>query len=311
METPAGATDARKGLRRRLGAFTLMGMVVGCTPPDPAVVLEQNIAACSTGSFPEQRIAACSAVASDADATPAQRAAALIQRGMDRAEQQQYTRAVADFGRALRLDPSNTDALSERGAVHQQRGAYEAALSDFEAALALDPYNSIAAYRRDQALQGRGDSVRQQLAQLTEMLARDPNNAEALNNRCWLLAVNDGDLNAALADCDAALRIAPQSSNTLDSRGLVRLKRGEFAAALGDYEAALALEPREGHYLYGRGLARLRLGDVQAGEADLAAAELLRPGVGAAYASYGYIPTAPAAAAGSQPLSQAAGNAKP
>ena len=253
-------------------------------------MLERNLAQCENGTFPEQRIAACSAVVAAPDADAARRAGALVQRGILRAEQGQHARAIADFGRALRIDANNTDALAERGAVHQQRGAFDLAVRDYDAALAIDPRHPLAAYRRDQALQARVDQVRETIDQLTELITREPQNAEALNNRCWIRAVNDEDVHAALADCDAALRLDPQYAAALDSRGLVHLKRGEYQAALADYEAALAIEPRRGHYLYGRGLARERLGQIAEGRADLAAAEEAEPGIARAYAGYGYIP---------------------
>lgn len=305
METSASKADARQGLMRLAGALAVAAALAACAPADPAVVLQQNLAACDTSDLPNERIAACSAVALDSQATPAQRAAALVNRGMSRAAEGQHARAIADFGRALRIDPANSDALSERGAVHQERGFYELAVRDYEAALAIDPLNSIASYRREQAMQGREDSVQQQISQLTEVLARNPANATALNNRCWLRAVNDIELDVALADCNEALRVQPGDANVLDSRGLVNLKRGDFAAALADYEAALALEPRRGHYVYGRGLARLRLGQAE-GQADLASAEVLEPGVTAAYAGYGYIPSTSAA-----PADASTSNSKP
>lgn len=291
METPAGAADAGQGLSRALAAAALIAALGACAPADPAATLAQNVGICESGNFPEARKTACSAVIADANAEPVQRAAALVHRGVLRAAEGQHARAIADFGLALRLDPNNSDALSERGAVHQERGVLEIALRDYEAALAIDPNNSIAAYRREQALLGRVDDVQQQIAQLTELLMREPRNAPALNNRCWVRAINDEDLNAALADCNAALGIQPGAAQTLDSRGLVYLKRGEFAAALADYEAALAVEPNRGHFLYGRGLARLRLGQEAQGEADLVAAENAEPGVTQLYAGYGYMPT--------------------
>lgn len=291
MEAGTGASDAGEGLMRMLAAIAAAAALAACAPADPATTLAQNITACENGPLPEQQLTACSSVIADASAEPAQRAAALVQRGMVRAAQGEHPRAVADFGRALRLDGANTDAYSERGAVHQQRGAYDLAVRDYDAALAIDPRHSIAAYRREQALQGRVDSVVQQIAQLTELLSREPQNTAALNNRCWVRAINDEDLNAALADCDTAVRIDPRSANALDSRGLVHLKRGEFQAALADYEAALALEPNRGHFLYGRGLARLRLGQAALGDADLVRAETAEPGVAQAYAGYGHIPT--------------------
>ncbi len=276
-------------MMRKLAAMTAVLCIAACAPSDPVAMRARNINACETALLQERQIAACSAVVADAAADPAQRAAALVQRGVARAGRGQHARAVADFGRALRLDPANGDALAERGAVHQERGAYELALRDYEAALAIDPRHAMAAHRRQQALQGQVDAVSRQIEQLSELIAREPGNAAALNNRCWLRAVHDGDLTAALADCDAALRIQP-SANTLDSRGLVRLKRGEFDAALADYEAALALEPNRGHYLFGRGLARRQLGELELGEADLRAAEAAEPGVTQAYAGYGRLP---------------------
>lgn len=301
METPARAANAGQGLARTLALAAFTATLAACSPADPATTLAQNFGICESGNFPEARLTACSAVIADANAEPVQRAAALVHRGVLRAAEGQHARAIADFGLALRLDPNNSDALSERGAVHQERGVLDIAIRDYDAALAIDPANSVAAYRREQALLGRVDDVQEQIAQLTELLMREPGNAPAFNNRCWVRAINDEDLNAALEDCNAALRIEPRSSQALDSRGLVYLKRGDFAAALADYEAALAVEPNRGHFLYGRGLARLRLGQDALGEADLVAAENAEPGVTQLYAGYGYIPTAADIAANAQP----------
>jgi len=48
---------------------------------------------------------------------------------------------------------------------------------------------------------------------------------EAFNNRCWARTVI-GDLQAALKDCNEALRLRPNFVDALDSRGLVNLKSG-------------------------------------------------------------------------------------
>jgi tetratricopeptide (TPR) repeat protein len=296
METPTGAPDARKGLMRLAAALAVAAALAACTPADPAATLAQNLTLCEGQGYPDQRIAACSAVVADPSIEPTRRAAAFVQRGMLRAELGQHARAVADFGRALRLDATNTDAYSERGAVHQQRGAFDLAVRDYDAALALDPRHSIASYRREEAMRGRVDAFSSQLAQLSEILAREPANVAALNNRCWLRATYDQDINAALADCNAAVNGDRRYAAAFDSRGLVHLKRGDFQAAIADYDAALAIEPSRGHYLYGRGLARLHLGLSQQGEADLAAAEAAEPGVAQAYAGYGYLPPTPSTA---------------
>ena len=142
--------------------------------------------------------------------------------------------------------------LAERGDVHERAGFYDRAAEDY----------------------GR-------------LTAIEPGNAKAWNNSCWDLAVL-GRLEEALADCNEALRLAPDDPATLDSRGFTYLKLGRFEQAIADYDAALARNPRDSGSLYGRGLARLRLqNDPEGGRADLAAAKALDPGVAAEFAGYG------------------------
>lgn len=277
-------------MMRAVAAVSLLFVAAACTPTGGRAHTEQEWAACQgETAFQEQRMAACSAVIADARADINRRSDALVLRGVLRGEIGEHARAVADFGRALRLNAENVNALVERGLVHQNRGAYDVAIRDYEAALAIDPRSTAALNRRDIALQGRVDAYAVQISQLDDLLFRDPLNAEALNNRCWIRAINDYDLNAALADCDAAVRIAPRSAAALDSRGLVRLKRGDFEGALSDYEAALVIEPGRGHYIFGRGVARSRLGRAAESAADLQAAEAAEPGVTVQYRSYGII----------------------
>lgn len=235
------------------------------------------------------RIDACTQIIEN-DPDASHRAAALIERGKARVQMNQATRAVADFGRALRLDASNAQALIERGIVHEQRGAYENAIADFDAALKIDPHLSQAASLRLEAMSGRNRSFAMQLEQVTRAIAHDPLNPGYFNQRCWLRVTNNDELDLALADCNESLRLRPNDPNTLDSRGLVHYQRGEFADAEADYAAAVTLAPTNGHYLYGRGLARVRLGQTAEGQADMQRADTLEHGVAAEYESYGVQP---------------------
>jgi hypothetical protein len=95
------------------------------------------------------------------------------------------------------------------------------------------------------------------------------------------------DLLQALSDCDEALRLRPGDRDTLNSRGLVQLKRGVLERAAADYAAAVARDGKDADSLFGRGIARLRLGDMAGGEADIAAAAAIRPGIAEDYVGYG------------------------
>ena len=78
---------------------------------------------------------------------------------------------------------------------------------------------------------------------------------EPLNERCWFRAIHDDELDLALADCSAALKLKPDFAAALDSRGFVELRMNRLDAAIADYSAALAAAPNMAESLYGRGLA--------------------------------------------------------
>lgn len=271
---------------RGLAVLALVGLSA-CAPADPAVRAEQQWVACQTNPMQQQRVEACSAIIADPSTAPARRAEALVERGIVRGEMMQDARAVADFGRALRLDPNLVRAYLERGELHFSRDAFDAAIRDLDAALSLAPGLREAMDLREAALRGRQEGSLDQLDLITQALADRPHDSMLWNNRCWVRAVGGEELEFALADCNEALRLDPRNTAALDSRGLVHFKRGDYAAALADYEAALAIEPGRGHYLYGRGMTRMRMGAVDAGRADLAAAERAEPGIAAIYRTYG------------------------
>lgn len=274
-------------MSRALAALGAMLLASACTPSDPAVRAAADWADCVERPNPMRQAEACTGVIENRANGEARRATALINRATLRADEGQYARAIADLGRALRLSPDDPRVLVERGRIHMVRGAFDEALRSVEAALALDRSSATALQLREQLISARGIAGQSQIERVSEALARDPRNAQLLNERCWLRAVEGVELELALADCDAALAAEPNFGAAFDSRGLVNLKRGALAQALADYEAALKIEPGRGHYLYGRGLVRIALGERAEGEADLAAGEAAEPGVAALYRSYG------------------------
>ena len=109
----------------------------------------------------------------------------------------------------------------------------------------------------------------------------DVQSARVLNSRCWTRALWGQELGQALADCDRALKLHPDTAAYLDSRGLVRLRRGEYDQAIADYTRALKLQPDLAWSHYGRGVAELREGRKDQGQADIDAAIKLQPDIAA------------------------------
>jgi outer membrane protein OmpA-like peptidoglycan-associated protein len=88
-----------------------------------------------------------------------------------------------------------------------------------------------------------------------------PMDAEALNNRCWALAMV-GYFQTALKDCNEALQRWPSYADALDSRGFVKL-------------------------LYGRGIAKKQTGDTAGGDKDIAEAKAIDPAIAAEFDRHG------------------------
>ena len=64
--------------------------------------------------------------------------------------------ALADFSRAVELDPRQAWALASRGQVHRAAGRLAEAVADLDAALAMDPGMAWAVHERDRAREQLG-----------------------------------------------------------------------------------------------------------------------------------------------------------
>lgn len=174
----------------------------------------------------------------------------------------------------------------------------KAALSDKLAAVTTDlpprkplaieePTDPAGFLRRgdERALHGEFELARRDF---DEVIRREPQNAAALNDRCWVSALLD-EVRTALEDCNASLRAAPNFADALDSRGLVNLKLGFYKKAIADYNAALSQfrGAKRASALYGRGMAKRRIGSLAGAQTDIDAAKVLRPAIVEEFASYG------------------------
>jgi tetratricopeptide (TPR) repeat protein len=109
------------------------------------------------------------------------------------------------------------------------------------------------------------------------------------NDRCWARAVAMIELDAALADCNEALRLRPDFVPALDSRAFVHMRGGRFREAITDYDAAITGIPKDPYSLYGRGIAKLRVGDTAGAQADIAASKEVQD-VAPEFTAYGLTP---------------------
>jgi len=213
-------------------------------------------------------------------------ARAVMVRGLVKARLGDMARAFADYNTALSIDPQYVDALVNRAAIYSMQGNVDKAIADLDRAIELQPNHALASYNRGYAHFARRDYAKA-IADYTRAIHADARMSWAFNNRCLTRVISGLDLADALADCDQALKLQPDSVETRETRGFVYLKLGEREIALHEYDAALRTDPDRPVALYGRGLARVAKGDVTSGESDKAAARALLPDVARQFAAYG------------------------
>lgn len=196
--------------------------------------------------------------------------------------------ALADIDKVLALEPKSSFAYVARARMRGRWKQPDLAMADAEKALELWPESYGARVVRYQLYQdaGRYDPA---IKDLDNLIARRPDEAMLLNNRCWTRALANKDLDLALADCEASLKIS-KSAAALDSRAFVKLRKGDLPGSIADYDAALKLEPDQAASLFGRGVAKRRGGATAAGDADLAKARKLAPDIDKRFAGYGETP---------------------
>lgn len=180
-------------------------------------------------------------------------------------------------------------AYTELGDSVRANADFAEAIKGFDEILARDPENIEALTNRGVAHRAGGDLARG-IADLDTVIRLQPDNAEAYNSRCWARATFGVELELARRDCDQAIRLSNRNYNHLDSRAMVSLKLGNFAEAIALYDEALGARPATARFLFGRGVAHMRLGEVTKAKADIEEALRLDSSVGEMYRRYSIVP---------------------
>jgi tetratricopeptide (TPR) repeat protein len=194
----------------------------------------------------------------------------------------------ADIDAALAINPSSAEALRLQALLQSEQGDYAGASTTVARLLEIIPDDQEvrAEHAGLLARAGETEAAHREFAELREMLADDPS---GLNTLCWVAATAGFEMEQALADCEAALALAPENPATLDSLGFVNLRLGRLDEAIAHYDAALARHS-EAPSFYGRGVAKMRKGLTEEGRQDLITARNRNPQIDRLFAVYGVTP---------------------
>ncbi|MGH8024119.1 MAG: tetratricopeptide repeat protein, partial [Limisphaerales bacterium] len=164
--------------------------------------------------------------------------------GIALADRGQATEALAQFHRALLINPRDAKSMNNLGKLLTAEGKLDAAIDDFHQALELAPDDARTLDNLSVALaaQGKADDAARELQQALKVQPEDAHAYYNLGN----LYGSRGDYDDAAQNYERALEINRDFAEAHCNLGLILARQGNADAAIAQYERALRLKP---HYL--------------------------------------------------------------
>lgn len=188
-------------------------------------------------------------------------------------------------------------AYINRGVLFQVAGDLDKALADFNRAIALNPgrpgnYLKPSVYyeaylRRGQTLESQGERSKA-LADFDAVSELDPSYGPAYRNRAGLFE-RAGQVDRAIAELDKAIAANPGDQGMYIERGILYGKYRSLEAAIDQFSVVIRANPSEAPAFGNRGWAYALLGQHERGLADLNRAIELNPGYAIAYFYRGHV----------------------
>jgi tetratricopeptide (TPR) repeat protein len=180
-------------------------------------------------------------------------------------------------------DPSF--AVFNSGNASKNQSKWDEAIAEYTEALRINPNNARAYYNRGLAYYTQKDYSRA-IADYTQAIRLDPNYAAAYMGRGNAYR-GKGDNDRAIADYTQAIRLDPNYAKTYYNRGLAYYYKNDYDRAIADYTQAIRLDPNYAAAYYNRGNAYRGKGDNDRAIADYTQAIRLNPNYVAAYVNRG------------------------
>ena len=149
---------------------------------------------------------------------------------------------LADFERAIKLNPRDVTAWRARGLYYLTQGQHEKALDDFRKLLETDPDDLRAHQAVAQTLQ-QMKQYDKALEHLDQVIKAEPKSSIPYMLRAQILEEND-KTEEAIESLNDAIRVSPADVAALLMRARLRATEGQFDLAHADVDRSLRLQPR-------------------------------------------------------------------
>jgi len=185
----------------------------------------------------------------------------------------QYALAIAEYDKAIDIDPFEAIYYHNRGCAYYKLGNYRLALSDLDQALSLDPRFVEAYYNRSVVYMAQRDFTLG-LQDLQKAMAINPNDSRLYGER-GLIYQGQGRQKLALADFDKALALNANDAKAYEDRGIFYADQGSYAKAIIDLDRAIFLKPDNADAYRDRAICYFKLRDYVRSRDDVKKARAL------------------------------------
>ena len=176
-------------------------------------------------------------------------------RGLAYNKLKEHEKAIADYNKAIALNPKYAIAYNNRGLAYDELKEHEKAFEDYNKAIALDP-EYARAYNNRGIAYNKLKEHEKAIADYNKVIALDPEYARAYNNR----GTAYGKLKKhekAFEDYNKAIALNPEDAIAYYNRGTAYDELKKHEKAIEDYNKAIELNPEYATAYANRGIIRL------------------------------------------------------
>ncbi|GHU59519.1 hypothetical protein FACS1894133_6470 [Clostridia bacterium] len=145
----------------------------------------------------------------------------------------EYDEAIANYTKAIELNPDYAMAYNSRGFAYRNLGEYDKAIADYTKAIELKPDYARAYFNRGYAFDDKGEYDKA-IADYTKAIEFKPDYAVAYYNRGCVFD-DEGEYDKAIADYTKAIELEPDDAVAYNNRGVTYRAMDKHAEADADF----------------------------------------------------------------------------